>query len=158
MLTILRCSHTFSKSLLHPCILGRYLVLDEADRIMDMGFEEDLRNIMDFFGGQRQTLMFSATMPKKIQNFAQTALVRWCRLPYIVRCIRLCRLPYDVPWADISMCAYFTEDRPMYAYRGIIPGPWHVGYATALAMVASSIKANVLSVGHMRFTLVYVGQ
>jgi len=56
--------------------LCKYLVLDEADRIMDMGFEEDLRNIMDFFGGQRQTLMFSATMPKKIQNFAQTALVR----------------------------------------------------------------------------------
>jgi len=56
--------------------LCRYLVLDEADRIMDMGFEEDLRNIMDFFVKQRQTLMFSATMPKKIQNFAQTALVR----------------------------------------------------------------------------------
>lgn len=56
--------------------LCRYLVLDEADRIMDMGFEEDLRNIMDFFNNQRQTLMFSATMPKKIQNFAQTALVR----------------------------------------------------------------------------------
>jgi len=56
--------------------LCRYLVLDEADRIMDMGFEEDLRNIMDFFSNQRQTLMFSATMPKKIQNFAQTALVR----------------------------------------------------------------------------------
>jgi len=54
----------------------RYLVLDEADRIMDMGFEDDLRNIMDFFKSQRQTLMFSATMPKKIQNFAQTALVR----------------------------------------------------------------------------------
>ena len=51
-------------------------MLDEADRIMDMGFEDDLRNIMDFFTKQRQTLMFSATMPKKIQNFAQTALVR----------------------------------------------------------------------------------
>merc|ERR1711871_670080 len=56
--------------------LCRYMVLDEADRIMDMGFEDDLRNIMDFFSNQRQTLMFSATMPKKIQNFAQTALVR----------------------------------------------------------------------------------
>merc|ERR1719472_91572 len=43
---------------------------------MDMGFEDDLRNIMDFFKTQRQTLMFSATMPQKIQNFAQTALVR----------------------------------------------------------------------------------
>ena len=56
--------------------LCRYMVLDEADRIMDMGFEEDLRTIMNYFTHQRQTLMFSATMPKKIQNFAQTALVR----------------------------------------------------------------------------------
>ena len=56
--------------------LCRYMVLDEADRIMDMGFEEDLRTIIGYFNHQRQTLMFSATMPKKIQNFAQTALVR----------------------------------------------------------------------------------
>merc|ERR1740138_1120776 len=43
---------------------------------MDMGFEEDLRNIMDFFSNQRQTLLFSATMPNKIQSFAKSALVR----------------------------------------------------------------------------------
>merc|ERR1719440_788933 len=53
----------------------KYLVLDEANRIMDMGFEEDLRNIMDFFSNQRQTLLFSATMPKKFQDFARGALV-----------------------------------------------------------------------------------
>lgn len=53
----------------------RYLVLDEADRLIDLGFEEDVRNVMDFFTAQRQTLLFSATMPKKIQNFAKSALV-----------------------------------------------------------------------------------
>ncbi|XP_015232265.1 PREDICTED: probable ATP-dependent RNA helicase DDX41 [Cyprinodon variegatus] len=54
----------------------RYLALDEADRMIDMGFEEDIRTIFSYFKGQRQTLLFSATMPKKIQNFAKSALVK----------------------------------------------------------------------------------
>ncbi|XP_055851869.1 ATP-dependent RNA helicase abstrakt [Episyrphus balteatus] len=54
----------------------RYLCMDEADRMIDMGFEEDVRTIFSFFKGQRQTLLFSATMPKKIQNFARSALVQ----------------------------------------------------------------------------------
>ena len=53
----------------------RYLCLDEADRMIDMGFEEDVRTIFSYFRAQRQTLLFSATMPKKIQNFARSALV-----------------------------------------------------------------------------------
>lgn len=44
--------------------------------MIDMGFEEDVRNIMSFFKGQRQTLLFSATMPKRIQDFAQQSLVQ----------------------------------------------------------------------------------
>ncbi|CAE7736321.1 RH35 [Symbiodinium microadriaticum] len=51
------------------------LVLDEADRMIDLGFEEEIRNTLDHYRGQRQTLLFSATMPKKIQDFAKTALV-----------------------------------------------------------------------------------
>lgn len=54
----------------------RYLALDEADRMIDMGFEEDVRTIFSYFSAQRQTLLFSATMPKKIQNFARSALVK----------------------------------------------------------------------------------
>jgi ATP-dependent RNA helicase DDX41 len=54
----------------------RYLVLDEGDRMVDVGFEEDLRNIFSYFKAQRQTLLFSATMPKHIMNFARTALVK----------------------------------------------------------------------------------
>eukprot|EP01135_Chromosphaera_perkinsii_P004807 Nk52_evm38s296 gene=Nk52_evmTU38s296 len=54
----------------------RYLCMDEADRMIDMGFEEDVRTIFSFFKGQRQTLLFSATMPKKIQDFAKSALVK----------------------------------------------------------------------------------
>ncbi len=44
--------------------------------MIDMGFEDDVRNIMGFFKQQRQTLLFSATMPKKIQDFAEQSLIR----------------------------------------------------------------------------------
>ncbi|KAB2611482.1 DEAD-box ATP-dependent RNA helicase 35-like [Pyrus ussuriensis x Pyrus communis] len=54
----------------------RYLTLDEADRLVDLGFEDDIREVFDHFKGQRQTLLFSATMPAKIQNFAKSALVK----------------------------------------------------------------------------------
>jgi len=54
----------------------RYLCMDEADRLIDLGFEEDIRTVFSYFKAQRQTLLFSATMPKKIQNFARSALVK----------------------------------------------------------------------------------
>ncbi|EIM90530.1 P-loop containing nucleoside triphosphate hydrolase protein [Stereum hirsutum FP-91666 SS1] len=54
----------------------KYMCMDEADRMIDLGFEEDVRNIMSFFKRQRQTLLFSATMPRKIQDFAQQSLIK----------------------------------------------------------------------------------
>ena len=47
-----------------------YLVLDEADRMLDMGFEQQLRKIVSHIRPDRQTLMFSATFPKKVQELA----------------------------------------------------------------------------------------
>jgi len=64
---------TKKKFTLESC---KYLCLDEADRMIDMGFEEDVRNIMNFFKQQRQTLLFSATMPKRIQDFAKQSLIQ----------------------------------------------------------------------------------
>ncbi|MCL1821977.1 MAG: DEAD/DEAH box helicase, partial [Prolixibacteraceae bacterium] len=51
-----------------------YLVLDEADRMLDIGFYEDLMKIISFVPPKRQTLMFSATMPPKIRSFAKQIL------------------------------------------------------------------------------------
>lgn len=51
-----------------------HLILDEADRMLDMGFYEDLMRIVSFLPKERQTLMFSATMPPKIRELAQTIL------------------------------------------------------------------------------------
>ncbi|CAL5350756.1 unnamed protein product [Camellia sinensis] len=53
-----------------------YLTLDKADRLVDLGFEDDIREVFDHSKAQRQTLLFSATMPTKIQNFSRSALVK----------------------------------------------------------------------------------
>ncbi|XP_002517695.2 LOW QUALITY PROTEIN: DEAD-box ATP-dependent RNA helicase 35 [Ricinus communis] len=70
----------------------RYLTLDEADRLVDLGFEDDIREIFSYFKAQRQTLLFSATMPTKVQNFAKSALVK----PVIVNVSRAGAANLDV--------------------------------------------------------------
>lgn len=50
------------------------LVLDEADRMLDMGFVNDVKKILTKIPTKRQTLFFSATMPQEIRKFAQTIL------------------------------------------------------------------------------------
>ena len=51
-----------------------YFILDEADRMLDMGFYDDIMQIVKFLPKERQTIMFSATMPAKIQQLAQNIL------------------------------------------------------------------------------------
>eukprot|EP00559_Dactyliosolen_fragilissimus_P001108 CAMPEP_0184862076 /NCGR_PEP_ID=MMETSP0580-20130426/6607_1 /TAXON_ID=1118495 /ORGANISM="Dactyliosolen fragilissimus" /LENGTH=769 /DNA_ID=CAMNT_0027359799 /DNA_START=69 /DNA_END=2378 /DNA_ORIENTATION=+ len=54
----------------------RYICLDEADRMLDLGFDEEVGEIMNHFRHQRQTLLFSATFPKKFQDFAKHTLIQ----------------------------------------------------------------------------------
>lgn len=51
-----------------------FFILDEADRMLDMGFSDDIMQIVKYLPKERQTIMFSATMPTKIQQLAQSIL------------------------------------------------------------------------------------
>jgi ATP-dependent RNA helicase DeaD len=53
----------------------RVLVLDEADLMLDMGFEKEMRQILDHLPPKRQTLLFSATIPRSIEVIAYRYLV-----------------------------------------------------------------------------------
>ena len=55
-------------------IKPRFVVLDEADEMLNMGFIEDIKKIFSYISGDRQTLLFSATMPEAIKRLSRDIL------------------------------------------------------------------------------------
>ena len=76
-------------------------VLDEADEMLDMGFIEDMETILSDLPAERQTVMFSATMPREIQNLAN----RFLTDPQIVR---IAKKELTVP----EITQYYYDVRP----------------------------------------------
>ena len=58
-----------------------HVVLDEADRLLEMGFSDQLRDIMKQVSEVRQTMLFSATMPSQLAEFVRVGL----REPQVIR-------------------------------------------------------------------------
>lgn len=79
----------------------RFLILDEADRMLDMGFQADLMKIISKTNPQRQTLLFSATMPHTVLRFAKTLL----RNPATIN------IAVSKPAEGVTQVAYVVNDR-----------------------------------------------
>ena len=77
-----------------------YLILDEADRMLDMGFYDDIIKIAKKIPESRQTLLFSATMPKKIRKLAEN----------ILKNPKNISLAISKPASGIKQTAYLVHD------------------------------------------------
>lgn len=83
----------------------KYVVFDEADRLFEMGFGEQLREIVHRLPEHRQTLLFSATLPKVLVEFARAGLSD----PVLIRLDVESKLPETLDLSFIYCC---SDDKP----------------------------------------------
>ncbi len=127
-----------------------YFILDEADRMLDMGFYEDIMQIVKYLPKERQTIMFSATMPAKIQQLANTILNNPAEI----------KLAVSKPADKIIQAAYVCyENQKLGIIRSLfvdeVPERVIVFASSKLKVkeVAKALKSMKLNVGEMHSDL-----
>jgi len=97
-----------------------YVVFDEADRLFEMGFETALTEIIHRFPTSRQTLLFSATLPKSLVDFAKAGLQN----PKLVRLDADSKISADLRMAFFSVKQDEKDACLLVLLRDIIRVPW----------------------------------
>ncbi|KAG6897896.1 hypothetical protein C0992_009380 [Termitomyces sp. T32_za158] len=98
----------------------QYLVFDEADRLFEMGFETALTEIIHRLPSTRQTLLFSATLPKSLVDFAKAGLVE----PKLVRLDTESKVSTDLRMAFFSVKQAEKEGCLLSLLRDVIKVPF----------------------------------
>jgi superfamily II DNA/RNA helicase len=108
----------------------QHLILDEADKMLDMGFYDDIKNIISFLPERRQTLMFSATMPPKIRKLADQILIN----PFEIN------IAISIPAEGVKQGAFVVyENQKMALLKSLI----HSNQKFQRILVFSSTKQKV---------------
>ncbi|GHT79227.1 RNA helicase [Bacteroidia bacterium] len=121
---------------MHPVDLSdvQYFILDEADRMLDMGFYDDIMKIVRKLPEKRQSILFSATMPPKIQELAKKILHH----PEIIK------IAVSKPNDAIMQAAYICYERQKMALiRELFSAP-----VKSKNIIFSSSKLKVKDLAH----------
>jgi superfamily II DNA/RNA helicase len=120
----------------------KHLILDEADRMLDMGFIDDIQTILSYLPKKHQTLMFSATMPGSIRQLAQKVLHNPAEIS----------LSISTPAEGVDQKVYLiSEEQKIAVIRHILLGRKHYDSILIFTSTKSKITDIVRSLNRNGF-------